>query len=87
VYKDAEVTSIQVEKTTPPMVAGMLKNNTTSPHSFEMAIDFADEDGSHIGSDTCTVDKAAASAPTKFTCPLKIPQAVYAQVRSVRTLD
>ncbi len=87
INQDAEVTVVHVEPSNPPRVAGTLKNNTTSPHSFDLTIDFADENGSHVGSDSCTVEKAAASTTTNFTCPLRIPRATYAQVRLVKTLN
>ncbi|HLY19171.1 MAG TPA: FxLYD domain-containing protein [Bryobacteraceae bacterium] len=82
-----EVVNIRIAKDTqPPVVTGILRNNTNARvRSVEVSYFLADDGGSLIGSDITGVQNLQPHGSVTFRSALKITNAEYVIVREVRS--
>lgn len=86
-YKDAEFVELRVVRDGAPRVAGVLKNNTDRVISVEFDLDLANIGGSRVATTTERINHAAPGVPTPFEFPAAHPDAMYALVRQMRTVE
>jgi hypothetical protein len=86
-YKDAEIVEIGVTEDGPRRVVGILKNNTNRVISVELDVDIADHNGGRVSSATERVNNAQPNTTTPFEFPARSPEARYALVRKLRTVQ
>jgi hypothetical protein len=86
-YKDAEVVQLLVRREGTVRISGILKNNTDHAISVEIDFNLVDRDGSRLGSVTRRVNSAPPNGSTPFEFPAGNPDAAFALVRQLRTVD
>jgi hypothetical protein len=84
---DAEIDSIFVTRGGERRLVGVLKNKTDRTLKVELNIAFTDENVSNVGSDIFTLEKVPPRQSYSFSFPMKVNGAIYAIVRTIRTLE
>jgi hypothetical protein len=86
-YDDAEMVEIGVPEDGPRRIVGLIKNKTNRVISVEFDVDIADHNGGRVSSATERVNNLQPNSTTPFEFPAGSPEARYALVRKMHTVQ